>query len=199
MNEYARRVRVRVALLGLLVPSVASADPPKKKPPGFEEQMRFSAPFILGVDAALTSPSTATGFYGGVRPELIFSWSKDDVRTTAGFGFGPYANFGGSTGTSQIWLGGGATAVLYFGIFGVALSGGIDCDWFHAVPNASPVVGLFAGLRPRGVDGIDFPLGLRFDFRPPLGDVPATFIVSAQIDAIGFVAVALLSELFHPH
>ncbi|HEY1959834.1 MAG TPA: hypothetical protein VGH28_29695 [Polyangiaceae bacterium] len=191
-------MRARFLWLAVFLPSTALADSPKKRP-AFEEQARFSAPFILGVDAALTSPSTATGFYGGVRPELVFAWSKEDVRSTAGFGFGPYANFGGSTGTSQIWLGGGATAVLYVGIFGVALSGGIDCDWLRAVPNASPVVGLFAGFRPRRIDDIDFPLGLRVDFRPPLGDVPATFIVSAQVDVIGFVAVGMLMNLFHQH
>lgn len=154
-------------------------------------------PLLLGGDVAFEPTETSSGFVIGARPELIFAWTKSDEKTTTyGFGFGPYIEAMGSTGTSQIWLGGGATAVFYRRWFGVALSGGLDCDWLHANPNASPVISLFAGLRPTSLAGVDFPVGLRVDFRPPVGDVPATMIFALQLDFAG-LAVGFFAALTH--
>ncbi len=96
-----------------------------------ESHVVVSAPLILGVDASLEPTTTSTGAYLGVRP----------ARFCVGlgrfaFGFGPYASFAASTGTSQVWLGGGGTIVGYFGSLGVALSGGGECDWLR--PHRAP-------------------------------------------------------------
>ena len=72
-------------------------------------------PSLSGGDVAFEPTQTSSGFVMGTRPDLVFAWTKRDEKTTTyGFGFGPYAEALGSTGTSQIWLGGGATAVFSF-------------------------------------------------------------------------------------
>jgi len=144
----------------------------------------FSLPMLFGVDTALAGNEVGTGFLWGFRPEYVFAWATGEEHPL-GFGIGPYAEFSGSTGTSQIWLGGGATVVGYFGMVAVAASGGLEIDWLHAAPNASPVVGVFVGVRNAGSDECcDFPFGLRVDYHPPLGPLPSVIQVSAQVDWI---------------
>lgn len=104
----------------------------------------FSAPLLFGGDVSVASASTPNGFYFGFRPEILATWSYD---RRLGFGIGPYANAIDSTGTSQVWLGGGLTLAGYFGKLNVALSGGVDCVWLNSVPSAVPVLGGFVGFR----------------------------------------------------
>ena len=170
---------------GLVVSTVVLfATPAFAKPPAFEEHAKFSLPLLLGEDTAIAGPVTSTGFVYGVRPELVFAWVAQNLdRAPFAIGVGPYAEAVGSTGTSQVWLGGGASIVGYLRYVGVALSVGLDADWYHAVPNASPVFGLFVGVRTAGFEWpFDFPYGLRVDVRPAFGPLPTTVIISAQLD-----------------
>jgi hypothetical protein len=197
--------RASLAALAALVgfATAAHAEPDAKPKVTLEGEGLFSIPFLFGVDAALASPSTSTGFVFGLRPEYIRAWtsSKDP---SFGFGVGPYAEFLGSFGTSQIWLGGGATIVGYFGHLGVAASGGLDVDWFHADAHASPSVGLFVGLRTSDtkLDGFDLPFGVRVDVHPSVdAPAPTTVIVSAQLDIatllVGGFLYAVMRGLSH--
>jgi hypothetical protein len=178
-------MRAPAFALAILVPSIALAE----DKPGLEEKTVVSLPYLFGADLAFTSPSTTAGFYWGWRPELVFMWTH---ARSLGIGIGPYAQLGGSFGTSQIWLGGGGTLVGYFGGFSVALSGGLDVDFLHADPFAAPVVGLFVGYRTPRLDLLnlpfDLPFGARVDVHPAFGTVPTTVILSAQLDlALGAV------------
>ena len=191
-----------VPLLAAML-AVAAA-PPATKPPEkkLESESFFSMPLLFGADAALYPTSTSTGFFWGIRPELIAGWRESHATgAPLGFGLGGYGELVGSTGTSQIFLGGGATVVGYFGPLGVAASAGVDVDWVHATPNASPVFGLFVGFRTAEIGRLDFPFGLRVDYRPSLGDVPTTVIVSAQLDLLvglgALMAVGLTRGLMH--
>lgn len=170
------------AVAALLLPSVALASPPDSK---LGSARYFSLPLLFGADGAFTHSTTSTGFFWGARPEYVLGWTASHPRGGArGFGVGPYAELAGSTGTSQVWLGGGGTFVGYFGHLGIAASAGLDADWVRAVPDASAVFGLFAGFRTAELGGMDLPFGLRVDFRPAMGDVPTTVIVSAQLDLL---------------
>jgi hypothetical protein len=183
-----------LACVLIMSPAIASADEQPKKPAPFEPHTQVSIPLLFGVDSALTSPSTSTGFFFGWRPEVIFMWTQ---RHSLGFGIGPYVEGAGSFGTHQIWLGGGASVVGYFGSLGVAISGGLDVDFLHADPSASPVVGLFVGYRTQELDGIDLPFGVRVDVRPAVGALPTTIIVSAQLDLALGAVVAFLASVMH--
>jgi hypothetical protein len=195
---------VAAALVAFLVaPAALADDAPKPKPkppePKLEGASFFSMPFLFGVDAALAGTTTSTGFFWGFRPEVVFGWrQKHADGAPLGFGFGPYANIVGSTGTSQVWLGGGGTVVGYFGHLGVAASAGLDADWWHSSPSASPVVGLFVGFRTTELGGLDAPLGLRVDYRPPVGVLPSTVIVSTQLDLLVGFAVLAIEGLMRP-
>jgi hypothetical protein len=178
------------ALVLIATPAIADDTKPSK-PAYFKERTKVSMPFLFGADVALVDPNASTGFVFGWRPEVIFAFLHDEH----GFGVGPYIDTVGSFGTHQIWLGGGGTIVGYFGVFGVALSAGLDCDFLHAEPNASPVFGLFAGIRPSDIDATDLPLGLRVDVRPSVGVLPTTIIVSAQLDLIFGTSAAFLGAL----
>lgn len=182
-------MRASAFVIAMLVPANAAAEP------AFVENTKVSVPFLFGVDAAITDTTTSTGFVFGWRPEVTFAWMHSTESSTLGIGLGPYAETVGSFGTSQIWLGGGASVVGYFGKLGVALSGGLDVDFLHAEPSASPVVGLFVGLRPPNLDGIDIPFGLRVDFRPAVFGLPATVIVAAQLDLVLGLAAAFFSTV----
>jgi hypothetical protein len=180
-------VKISVAtILVAMAPAVAAADAPK-----------VSLPFLFGVDAALVDPQTSTGFVFGWRPEVIFAWTQPDSAGTSrlGIGVGPYAESVGSFGTHQIWFGGGASVVGYFGKLGVALSGGLDVDFLHAEPSASPVFGLFVGLRPSDLGGVDIPFGIRVDVRPPVFGLPTTIIITAQLDLVLGGVVAFFSAI----
>jgi hypothetical protein len=189
-----KKLALVLVALSFFARTARADDPPKKKKkeePTLEAHGLFSMPLLLGVDTAITDTTTGTGFFCGVRPEYIRAWA---TRDGLGFGVGPYIDLAGSTGTSQLWLGGGLTAVGYFGHLGVAASGGIDSDWFHSTPYASPVVGLFVGFRTP-VDGgnVDFPFGVRVDLRPSTSALmPTTVIVSAQIDIFVAFTVGFL-------
>ncbi len=183
-------------MIVLAMTGIAHADdaPKKKSAPPLEPYGFFSLPYLFGVDTAIAGSDVGTGFLLGVRPEYIRAWTRED--TSLGFGFGPYVEFQGSTGTSQVWLGGGASLVGYFGSFGVALSGGLDVDWLHAVPEASPVVGMFIGFRTAwSGTGCDFPFGLRIDYHPPLGPLPSVILVSAQLDLAVAFTVGFLGAM----
>jgi hypothetical protein len=158
----------------------------------------FSAPLLFGVDASLASGTTATGFYFGWRPELLATWTRS---RKLGFGIGPYANVIDSTGTSQVWLGGGLSLVGYFGKLGVGISGGADCAWLNSVPSAVPVIGGFVGFRMIQELAFDLPFGVRVDVRPATDVVPLSIAVSAQVDIPGailyFVAAAATPGFGH--
>ena len=148
-------------------------------------QPAFSAPLLFGGDVSLASGSTPNGFYFGWRPEILATWTRS---RELGFGIGPYANILDSTGTSQVWLGGGLTLNGYFGKLGVAVSGGADCVWLHSVPSAVPVIGGFIGFRMIQEElAFDFPFGVRVDVRPATDVVPLSVAVSAQLDIPGFI------------
>jgi len=182
------------AVAAFLLPSAARADAPPAKT--LESQRFLSLPLLAGVDVADTSPTSSTGFYWGIRPEYVFAWTRPRANTAPlGVGLGPYVEATASTGTSQVWVGGGGTVVGYFGRFGVAASGGVDVDWVRALPSASPVFGLFLGFRTAELSGLDLPFGLRVDVRPGLGIVPTTVIVSAQLDALMALALAMFTAI----
>ena len=86
------------------------AEPDAKPKVALEPEGLFSIPYLFGVDAALASPSTSTGFVFGIRPEYVRAWTSSRDKSL-GFGIGPYAEFLGSFGTSQIWLGAGGRIV----------------------------------------------------------------------------------------
>jgi hypothetical protein len=151
---------------------------------GLDFQPAFSAPLLFGADASFASPSTATGFYFGWRPELILTFTRS---RKLGFGIGPYVEAIDSTGTNQVWMGGGLTFVGYFGKLGVALSGGGDCVWLASMPYAVPTLGAFVGFRNVQELAFDIPLGIRVDVRPPSDIVPTSFAVSAQLDIPGVI------------
>lgn len=179
----------------LAVASTPAATKPENK---LESISFFSMPLLFGADAAIHPTTTSTGFFWGLRPELIAGWRESHPSgAPLGFGVGGYGEIVGSTGTSQVWFGGGATVVGYFGYLGVAASAGIDIDWVHAVPNASPVFGLFVGFRTADIGRIDFPFGLRVDYRPSLGDVPTTVIVSAQLDLLVGLGSLVVGGMVH--
>ncbi len=189
-----RKLLCTAAILALSSSSSsATAEPPHPPKKWVKSDSFLSLPFVFGVDTALVNnTTTSTGFFWGWRPELIFAWVEGGKDPPLGFGVGPYTEIVGSTGTSQVWLGGGATVVGYIGRVGVAASAGIDSDWVRAVPNASAVFGLFVGFRTAELGGIDLPFGVRVDYRPSMGDVPTTIIVSAQLDLlVGLAAVTL--------
>ncbi len=173
----------------------SDAHPPSK--PSLAAEGLFSAPFLFGIDAAIAKAGTSTGFVFGLRPEYVRAWTSP-AHPSLGFGIGGYIEALGSFGTSQIWLGGGGTLVGYFGHLGVALSGGLDADWFHADASASPNVGLFVGFRTAdfAIGGVDIPFGVRVDVRPSVdGVVPPTVIVSAQLDVATLLTVGFLAAM----
>jgi hypothetical protein len=179
-----------VPLLATIV--AAGAVPPEPPPPShaLESTRFFSAPMLFGVDAAIAGSQTSTGFFWGFRPELLAGWRQKGIEVPYGVGVGGYAEIVGSTGTSQIFLGGGATIAGYFGRLGIAASAGLDVDWYHASPNASPVVGLFIGYRTAEFGTVDIPFGVRVDYRPPLGPLPSTVAVTLQLDLFVGATVA---------
>ena len=183
-------------LLAAILAAAAPANDKEKPPPApkLESNGYFSMPFLFGGDVAYTTP-TSSGFFWGWRPELIAAW-REHLPAGSGaplaVGVGAYGEIVGSTGTSQIFLGAGATVVGYFGRVGLAASAGLDIDWFHATPYTSPVLGAFVGYRTAENGGLDTPFGLRIDVRPALGVLPTTVIISAQLDVIMALGEVLL-------
>ena len=191
-------VPLLATMIAAATPDASQTQEPKKPPPShaLEGETFFSIPMILGADVALTPSETSSGFFWGIRPELLAAWrQRNTVDAPLGLGVGVYAEAVGSAGTAQIFLGGGATIAGYFGHLGVAASGGVDVDWWHATPYPSPVMGLFVGFRTAELKGFDMPFGVRVDYRPPIGPLPSTVIIAAQLDVFVGAGAAFMGAM----
>jgi hypothetical protein len=151
-----------------------------------ETPLRASLPLLLGVDHRFGS-TPGTPFAIGVRPELLLAFA--DNRFAAGAYGDAVAEHGGSS-----LLGGGASAVAYFGSFGLALSAGADRRSGAGTARVSPTLGGFFGLRASHSEMTDngwpleLPFGLRVDARPGSSGAPTSLAVQLQLDVGGALA-----------
>ena len=123
---------------------------------------------------------------GGLRPELLFTAHGDH-----GIALGPYAELARSSADTA--LGGGATLTYYLRAnVNLAPSIGVYHRWLEGAGETGYAASVFVGYRwPLEQGGMDFPLGLRLDYR---ADLHERREVSAcvQLDLMSYVLMLVM-------